>query len=65
MESYMNKYFQYSSRKLYPEKKVLNDSNSPFKKKKKEGDEIISQLGGQWKVAMLNAPWKVPLLSGP
>jgi len=52
----MNKYFQYSSRKLYPEKKVLNDSNSPFKKKEKEGDEIISQLGGQWKVAMLNAP---------
>jgi hypothetical protein len=61
----MNKYSQYLSRKLCPEKRVLNDSNSPFKKKEKERDEKKSQLSGRWKVAMLNAPWKVPLLTSP
>jgi hypothetical protein len=55
------------------EKKTLDDSNSPFEKKKKEGGERRPQLGGQWKVpmfngqqkaSMLNGPWKVSMLCG-
>jgi hypothetical protein len=30
-----------------------------YKEKEKEGGEIITQLGGQWKVPMLGGPWKV------
>ncbi len=47
------------------EKRVPNDSNSPFKEKEKGGSEGRSQLGGQWKVPMLCGPWKVPMFGGP
>jgi hypothetical protein len=36
------------------EKKPSNHSNSPFKEKEKEGGEGRPQLGGEWKVPMLN-----------
>jgi hypothetical protein len=51
--------------KIMSEKRVPNDSNSPFKEKEKGGSEGRSQLGGQWKVPMLCGPWKVPMFGGP
>jgi hypothetical protein len=42
----------------------LNDPNSSFKEKEKEGGEGRSQLGGQWKVSMFNGPWKVLMFGG-
>jgi hypothetical protein len=35
-----------------------------FQEKEMEGGEGRSQLGGQWKVALLSGPWKVALLGG-
>jgi hypothetical protein len=55
-ESYRNKYFQDLNRKLCLENRALNDPNSPFKEKEKEGGERRSQLGGQWKVQLLGGP---------
>jgi len=52
------------NRKLCPEEKASNDSNSPFKKNEKEGGEGRSQLSGQWKVPMFGGQWKVLMLSG-
>jgi hypothetical protein len=46
-------------------KRAPNDSNSPFKKKEKEGSERRSQLGGQWKVPMFGGLCKVPMFGGP
>jgi hypothetical protein len=36
----------------------------PFKEKEKEEGEGRSQLGGQWKVPMLDGQWKVPMFDG-
>ncbi len=41
---------------IFGKKKALNDPNSPFKEKEKEGGEGRSQLDSQWKVPMLGGP---------
>ncbi len=63
-ESCRNKFSQDSSRKLCPEKRLPNDSNSPFKEKEKEGGEGRSQLDGLWKVPLFGGLRKVPLFGG-
>jgi hypothetical protein len=63
-EIFRKNYSQNSNKKLCPEKRARNDPNSPFKEKEKERGERRSQLGGQWKVPMVDDLWKVALLGG-
>jgi hypothetical protein len=55
-ESYKNKYFQDSNKKLCPKKRAPNDLNSSFKEKEKVGGEGRSQFVGRWKVPMFGGP---------